>query len=217
MWQLLQIQTIILSVNRNISDFCLVRSIIHGIIWGEEEKYRSPIEKTMQVFNLFLQPYSANTVLRALRSPWGNIKWRKRINSLNESMTILNSQKKRFKLDRDRPLPLAIDQRLQEKKLHLSIYFFQQLSCPLWSFGQGWKPIQWGTLKRSWLLWDSREPVWKDKLFYTESRVAKNNTKEWYHFHTYRKSSSEVDVDAIKEQIREDYRKKLASLLNITK
>ena len=31
-------------------------------------------------------------------------------------MTILNSQKKRFKLDIDRPLPLAIDQRLQEKK-----------------------------------------------------------------------------------------------------
>ena len=58
-----------LSVNRNISDFCLVRSIIHGIIWGEEEKYLSPIEKTMQVFNLFLQPYSANTVLRALRKP----------------------------------------------------------------------------------------------------------------------------------------------------
>ena len=81
--------------------------------------------------------------LESLTKPWGNIKWRKRINSLNESMTILNSQKKKFKLDRDRPLPLAIDQRLQEKKLHLSIYFFQQLSCPLWSFGQGWKPIQW--------------------------------------------------------------------------
>lgn len=30
-------------------------------------------------------------------------------------MEILNSHKKRFKLDRDRPLPLAIDQRLQEK------------------------------------------------------------------------------------------------------
>ena len=105
----------------------------------------------------------------------------------------------------------------KRKKLHLSIYFFQQLSCPLWSFGQGWKPIQWGTLKRSWLLWHSREPVWKGKLFSTESCVAKNNTMERYHFHTYRKSSSEVDVDAIKEQIREDYRKKLASLVNITK
>ena len=46
-------------------------------------------------------------------------------------MEILNSHKKRFKLDRDRPLPLAIDQRLQEKKLHQSIYFFQQLFCPL--------------------------------------------------------------------------------------
>ena len=58
-----------LSVNRNISDFCLVRSIIHGIILGEEEKYLSPIEKTVQVFNLFLQPHSVNTVLRALRKP----------------------------------------------------------------------------------------------------------------------------------------------------
>ena len=56
------------SVNQAISDLCLVLTIIHGIVWREEEKYLSSIDKTMQVLKWFLQ---ANILLRALQKPLG--------------------------------------------------------------------------------------------------------------------------------------------------
>ena len=96
-----------LSINQVLSDFCLVLSVFHGVIWREEGVKIIPSGK-----------YTPESLARALEKILSEERgFKVTIKHSKAGTVILYPHQEKVKLDRDLSLLLGIDQSLQEKNL----------------------------------------------------------------------------------------------------